>query len=151
MSLALGGGFGYPGGFSPGGNAGPNPFVVDLQSYLSKYGLISMGHIDRSYATYPAVSYNLMSQSRNTVIQGPSGFVEAVYQFVVIGPQSLDVVVSADILRLALNGFRGMMGSTFVKNSNVTDSFTRYEPAVDESDVGMYSEFIVAKLCYGEV
>lgn len=132
-------GFDQVGSSMFGANAEPETFDVSLQTYLSANltSTVYPGHIPQR-AVLPAYSYFCLSEDPYYTIAAAAGLTNVVYQLDVWAADYLDASVMETALRNILHGFRGMMGSTKVYTSRLTNRSGQYEAIVDGSDEGTY-------------
>lgn len=83
--------------------------------------------------TYPALTYQLISDPRGHTHDGPDGLVDARYQITTWAPREAyaDVKATADAVRIALDGFTGIWGAFFVGLIFHDGGVDLYDPDVE--------------------
>jgi len=107
---------------------------IDLQSelsFLSGAGVpVEQGKISEGNA-YPAVYYSRRPSNQELYLSGKPCLSDTNFTIEVYGEDIDAVETLADKLRTALHGFKGWMGSTFVKGSFCEDSEEDYQSKVE--------------------
>lgn len=81
--------------------------------------------------TYPALTYQLISDPRGHTHDGPDGLVDARYQITTWSRVYADVKDTTNAVRLALDGFKGVWGPFFVGLIFHDGGVDLYDPDVE--------------------
>lgn len=98
-------------------------------------------------AAYPAVVYQRISTTHAHHMTAASGLAEARIQFDSWATDAASAEAVAEKIRLALQGFRGDLGSTSVRTCHLENTESGYDPPADSSDVAAHrvsQDFMVA-------
>ncbi len=141
--------FSMPGGAMMDSGPPANPFPIDLWTFFTNKLSVNVepGHISQADTAYPAITYQLITSDTVPCLEGDSGIKYDHYQFDSWSPNYFEAATAADSLFYALNGYKGLMGSTEVLTVTFQDSFSRWEKPVDADDVGVHrfmNEFLIA-------
>jgi hypothetical protein len=106
----------------------------DLYSYLSGVSAVSALAGTRLYPlilpqapTYPAITYTVQGADRDYTYCGPSGLVKKDIQIDAWGSTYAAAKALQDVLRVALDGFVGLMGNTRVHRVEILAEIDVYE------------------------
>ncbi len=100
----------------------------------------------------PYITYQLLSQNRNYLLSGSSGHVVANVQIDVWSKDAVECDTLASAVRMAFDGFYGVMGdqSVNVKGSTITGPSTVFDPPVDGSQGGTFRLTLEVQIGYIE-
>lgn len=131
-----------------------NPHIGDLAQFLVRAtdvaALIGVRVYPRQLpqaVTVPALSYFQVDAIRVRELDGPAGKVRRRIQIDSWARTHTEAWNLADAVRLALDGFSGMMGSTDVGSVNMQNEIEFFEP--DAGTVGLYrvmQDYIIGHL-----
>lgn len=108
---------------------------IDLQQQIQflTFGQypVEQNKIAEDYTTAPAIMFMKRDSNQDLFADGVPGLTYTEYDVEIYG-EDIDAVDSVtETLRLALNGFRGQMGLTFVLGSFVSDHADDYTPKIE--------------------
>lgn len=100
----------------------------------------------------PYVTYQIISQSRDYHLLGPSRHVTANVQFDVWSDDAVEADTLANAVRMAFDGFYGVMGdqAVSVEGTTVTGPSTSFEEPVDGSQDGTFRATLEVQIGYIE-
>lgn len=126
----------------------------DIRVYLaSKAGLtalitgtngkkhLHLSHIPQgsvSREAYPALVYRRATGAHEHDLDGSAGYAAPEFEFVAIGEDPDVVEDICEQLRLAMQGFRGLMGSTTIRRCTLDDESDDYIESKIGDDVGFH-------------
>lgn len=118
----------------------PTIFDASLEAYISSAMAIPVyaSVLPQSFSNYPGCVYTLVYQTPKYTMGSAAYLVEAEYQFDIYGPDALEVERMNELLRISLESYRGMMGSTYVSGSRIVDTHQLDEESIDGSDSWLY-------------
>jgi hypothetical protein len=128
-----------------------------LYAYLSTFAGLTALVADRVYPqkkpqgnSFPQVSFFLVSEPRDHTLMGATGLPTARVQLDCWGLIYPDAKAVAEQVRLALDGYRGLMGAVTVQCARVTDRHDDYLSPANKDDVGTHRVIVEAWVSYQE-
>jgi hypothetical protein len=133
----------HPGsGVNPAAPAAPSFFELDLVGWIRSNLALTCypGHVPEG-ASLPALSFLIVGGSTDSLLSGPSGLAEVDVQIDVESTDYFDVGrISLALARGLLRLVQQRMGSTWVSSCTLGSQISRYDPAVDGSDLGTHGK-----------
>jgi len=90
----------------------------------------------------PAIRYVIPSAESAEGLSGPVGVCSPNLQIDCYGRTKKLANELGEAVRLSLQGFRGMMGSTFVNSITLPNQMELYEEPIDSSDEGVHRKML---------
>lgn len=126
---------------------------LDLTTWLQWKTLnaypIEQNKIAEDYNSSPAIMFIRRNAVTDLFLNGNTGLNETEYDVEVYGTDVDAVDTAVELIRPALNGFRGVMGFTTVLGSFVTDHADDYTPKVElNTDEGLHVQTFALKFIH---
>ncbi len=102
------------------------------------------------YANLPAVVFRRANGGHEHDLDGAAGYAAPDFEFHVIGRRATDVEAICEQLRLALQGYRGTMGSSTIQRCTLEDESDDYFESETGDDVGFYRTVLRYTIGYTE-
>jgi len=109
---------------------------------------IPQGNVSRD--AYPAVVYRRSTGGHEHDLAGAAGYAVPEFEFVVIGEDPDVVEDICEQLRLALQGYRGLMGGTTIQRCTLDGESDDYIDSKIGDDVGFYMTSLQYTIAYIE-
>jgi hypothetical protein len=132
------------------------PFDFDLRAYLAAklgqpvYPVHIPQQVDPSVEVLPCYTYTLVSSEHLNKLASPLGICDSHYQVDVWAYLYDDAVTMSESVRLALQGYVGLMGTTTVQSCLLHNEITQDESPPNASDKWVYHRIKEFRIFYRE-
>ena len=130
----------------------PTPVLFEegLVSYLSTFAITLLPlKVPEDYSL-PVVTYTPISVEHETNLDGVAGIATITIAFDSWSNVYSDTAEDSELLRLALDGYRGSMGEYTVLDCQLDDEHSEYHANVDDSDLGTHQRTQIYEIVYIE-